>query len=77
MTLLKKIWEGWKKVGQAIGDFLARVILTVFYFTIFLPFALGVMLFSDPLLKKKPSSPSFWLDRSTLDKVLADMRNQF
>ena len=41
MTFLRRFWEGWKRFGQAIGDFLARVILSIFYFAIFLPFGLG------------------------------------
>lgn len=73
--MLKKFWEGWKRVGQWIGDALARVVLTVFYFTIFLPFGLGVRLFSDPLtIKTRPAE--FWLPRTTTDKTMADTRRQ-
>ena len=54
--MLKRIWEGWKRFGQWIGDMLARVVLTVFYFTIFVPFGLGVRFFSDPLaIKTRPA----------------------
>ena len=40
MELLKKIWEGWKKIAHKIGNFQARIILLVFYFIILAPFSL-------------------------------------
>ncbi|MCZ6468400.1 MAG: hypothetical protein O6499_01985 [Candidatus Dadabacteria bacterium] len=50
----KRLWEGWKKIARVIGDFNARVILTVFYFVLLCPFALMLKLFTDPLeIKKK------------------------
>ncbi|MCE7939428.1 MAG: hypothetical protein DYG90_12775, partial [Chloroflexi bacterium CFX6] len=30
----------WRRFGHAMGDALARVVLTVFYFTVMVPFAL-------------------------------------
>ncbi len=45
----RRLWEGWKKIAQIIGDFNARVILTLFYFILLCPFALMLKLFTDPL----------------------------
>lgn len=69
---LSKIWTTWKKFGHFMGDLVARVVLTVFYFTIFLPFGLIVTLFSDRLDVKnmKPE----WLKRQTTDLTLDDAR---
>ena len=67
----------WKRVGQAIGDFIARIILSIFYFTVFTPFALGVRLLSDPLGIRAHGNPGWWLDRETLDCTLEDARRQF
>lgn len=54
---LKRVWEGWKRVAHVIGDFQARVILTVFYAVLVLPFGLVVRLFADPLeLRHRPSA---------------------
>lgn len=73
--MLKKFWSTWKKVGQWIGDTLARVVLTLFYFTVFLPFGLGVRLFGDPLtIKNRPSA--FWIARKTHDLTMEDVRRQ-
>ncbi|MCB0209341.1 MAG: hypothetical protein KDJ52_08430 [Anaerolineae bacterium] len=73
---LKKLWEAWKKFGQIIGDFLARIVLTLFYFTVFIPFAIGVSLLSDPLQIKTPPA-EFWRPRTTGDKTLEEVLRQF
>jgi hypothetical protein len=49
MTMLRRLWAGWKRIGRKIGDFQARVLLTIFYFVILAPFALGLRLLADPL----------------------------
>jgi len=54
LGFFKRLWEGWKKIARKIGDFNARVILTVFYIILLCPFALMLKLFTDPLeIKKK------------------------
>ena len=76
MSLLKRFWEAWKAFGHFIGNLLARVVLTVFYFTVFVPFAIGVRLFSDPLYLKTTASP-FWRPRTTGDQNFEDILRQF
>lgn len=57
---LKSLWEGWKRIAHAIGNFQARVLLTLIYAILILPFGLVVRLFSDSLkIKKRPSE---WQD---------------
>lgn len=73
MGFLRKAWAAWKRFGQMIGDFIGRLVLTVFYFTIFMPFGLGVRLFSDPL-GIKPHHGGVWLARSTKDHSMQDAR---
>jgi len=59
LDILKRAWEGWKKIAHKIGNFQARVLLTVFYCVLILPFGVPARLFSDPLrIKKKPTE---WL----------------
>jgi hypothetical protein len=74
---LSRVWRQWKKIGQAIGDFIARLVLSLFYFTIFVPFGLGVRFFGDPLNMKKAGSASWWLERKTRDLSLDDARRQW
>lgn len=38
-TVLRRLWEAWKDLAGYIGDFQSRFILTVFYFTVMVPFA--------------------------------------
>ena len=76
MDLLRKFWAGWKRFGHFMGDWLARVVLTIFYFTVFVPFGLGVRLLADPLhIKKRPDQ--LWRSRTTGDQSLEDLRRQF
>jgi hypothetical protein len=61
ICVLQKLWEGWKRIARRIGDFQARVLLTIIYAILVLPFGLAVRLFCDPLrIKHVPNS---WLDR--------------
>ena len=71
------IWSAWKKFGQAIGDFVARVVLTVFYFTVFMPFGIGVRLFGDRLRLTPPSDGVIWQPRGEADASLDAGRRQF
>jgi hypothetical protein len=76
MEILRKAWQAWKRIGQFIGDAIGRVVLTLFYFTLFMPFGLGVRLFGDPLTIR-PLSPAKWLERKTHDLTLDDSRRLF
>jgi hypothetical protein len=76
MTLLRKFWERWKAFGQFLGNLVARVVLSLFYFTVFVPFGLGVRMLSDPLqIKTRPNS--LWRPRSNADQTLDEVGRQF
>jgi len=60
--MLKRLWQAWKALGRKIGNFQARVLLTVFYALLVLPFGLAVRFFADPLRIKR--LPAQWLDHS-------------
>lgn len=73
--MLKLLWQGWKRIARVIGDFQARVLLTVIYGVVVLPFGVMFRLLSDSLrIKQKPPE---WLDypHSTSDMDWA--RRQF
>lgn len=76
-TILKRIWATWKRVGQFIGDLIARVVLSLFYFTLFVPFAVVIRLFGDPLDVRVRTNPPWWLERTTRNLALDDARRQF
>jgi hypothetical protein len=51
--MLKKTWAAWKAFGKKIGNYQARVLLTIFYAVLMLPFGLAARWFSDPLRIKE------------------------
>jgi hypothetical protein len=60
--MLKRFWEAWKRIAHKIGSFQARVVLTVLYGVLVLPFGLVVRWFSDPLrIKRRPQG---WLEHA-------------
>jgi hypothetical protein len=71
----RRAWEGWKRVARRLGDFQARVLLSLFYFVVVAPFALGVRAFSDPLRR---SAPPVWLEKERIgDDVTTYARRQY
>ena len=45
----KRAWQRWLRIAAIIGDSQARVVLSLVYFIIILPFGLGVRFFAEPL----------------------------
>lgn len=57
--MLKRAWQAWKELAHKIGNFQARVLLTIFYVILF-PFGLATRLFADSLRIKR--LPTQWLE---------------
>lgn len=72
---VRRLWQAWKKFGQILGDLIGRILLTIFYFTVFMPFGLGMKLFGDRLDIKSRTAPK-WTGRKTYDLALKDARRQ-
>lgn len=60
MQALKRLWEAWKHIAHKIGNFQARLILTIFYAVLMFPFGMAARLFSDPLRIRRRSQQ--WID---------------
>ena len=58
--MLKRLWIAWKGVAHRIGNFQARLLLTILYGVLVLPFGAVVRLFADPLRIKR--GPTEWLE---------------
>lgn len=69
--MLRVAWQKWKRIARATGTFQARLLLTIFYAIIVLPFGVFVRLFSDPLRIRH--RPTRWLElpRETHDLTSA------
>ena len=76
-ALLRRTWERWKAIAHVIGNFQARLLLTVFYFVVVPPFALIVKALKDPLALRLPRGPSFWVERPDREDSEASARRQF
>jgi hypothetical protein len=71
---LKRVWAVWARFAHKIGNFQARVLLSVLYAVFVFPFGVIVHLFSDPLrIKKRPTS---WLDHPDEPSSLEWARKQ-
>lgn len=71
---LKGLWERWKKIARVIGNFNARVLLTVVYCVLVLPFGFMVRFFSDFLHTKK--RPETWSDHPATPNTLEEAHRQ-
>jgi hypothetical protein len=73
ISFLRRIWQLWIPIGRFIGDWIARIALTIFYFTILLPYGLGVRFLGDPLGLKK-SRKNGWIVRSPQEETVDTAR---
>ena len=71
---LKKFWAAWKKFGHALANFQARVLLTVIYSILILPFGLVVRFFADSMHIKKRTTQ--WQDHPAIANDLDEARHQ-
>jgi hypothetical protein len=74
--MLRRLWERWKEIAHKIGTFQSRILLTIFYFLILLPFGMGVKLLSDPLHLKRRQG-SHWIGKATGSSNWEYARRQF
>ena len=73
--MLRRLWEGWKRVSRAIGNFQARVLLTIFYVVLVAPIGLLVRLFADPLRIRRPCER--WLEKDADEANMVAARRQW
>jgi hypothetical protein len=70
----KRLWEGWKRLAHRIGNFQARVLLTLLYAILVFPFGVVVRLLADPLrIKHRPEA---WLAHPESPATLEWSRRQ-
>lgn len=77
---MRKLWKRfvgwWMSIAEVVGNFMNRLILSIFYFVIVLPFGVGVRLFSDPL-ELRPRRETVWVKFSDRSQTIEDGRRQF
>lgn len=75
-ALFRVAWERWQIIGHINGEYIARFVTNLFYFTILVPFAIGVKLFTDPL-ELRQTAASHWKERKPVGATMDDARSQF
>ena len=75
--LLRHAWMRWKEIAVYVGDFQARLLLTLFYLFIAAPFGLIARML-DPLRLRNTARPSGWVAREhAAPQDLSGARRQF
>jgi hypothetical protein len=69
IKLFNTLFARWKVIAHKIGEFQSRLLLSVFYFVVFAPFAVGIKTFSDPLQIKRFHG---WLTRTDAEENPAE-----
>jgi hypothetical protein len=75
-SILRVAWDRWQIIGHINGDYVARLIVNLFYFTILVPFAVGSKIFTDPLELRK-SVTAHWKERKAVGATVKDAQSQF
>ena len=75
--LFTYVFTSWKSIARVIGNFQARVLLSLFYFVIVPPFALVVKLSKDPLRFRVRTGASAWVKRPAAVPPAETARRQF
>ena len=74
--LLRGAYGPWMKMAEIMGAIMTRILLTVFYFTLLVPFTL--MRMSDPLrLKLGRDMKSFWEPARQSENTIERFRRPF
>jgi hypothetical protein len=69
-------WDRLKIIAAIVGDIEARVIVTVFYFTVLVPFGLISHLGTDPLRIAPTPESSHWIKREPVPADLESAQRQ-
>lgn len=70
------IWSAWKRIVRKIGDIQARIILSIFYFTIVVPFGILVRFMVDPLrITCRPTSNWVSVDQGEQTLEMAEKQS--
>ena len=77
MLFFRAAWQTWKTRAHDIGQFQSRLLLTVFYFTVFVPFAVLTRLMGDPLRLRKRTRDTDWRAWEARDSSIDAARRQF
>lgn len=73
-AIVSHAWQRFGVITSVIGDFQGRVIATLFYFTVLVPFGLGSRAAGDPLQLRAQDRQ--WLARDEVARDLESAKRQ-
>ena len=72
----RRLWDGWMVVARVIGNFNARLLLSLFYFLVILPLGLVVGTARDFMgIRRRPQSS--WHPKTDSPRSIEKGRRQF
>ncbi|MBL8131635.1 MAG: hypothetical protein JNL42_07235 [Anaerolineae bacterium] len=74
--IIRLAWARFGIITGAIGDVQGRAVVTLFYWTVFVPFALLSRLTSDPLRLRGEHAKPHWIERPPVGVSLEEAREQ-
>ncbi|PIX47670.1 MAG: hypothetical protein COZ57_07715 [Armatimonadetes bacterium CG_4_8_14_3_um_filter_66_20] len=75
--MLLQLWTGWKKVIAIVGAFQSRVLLSLFYFLLLMPYAIAAKCLSDPLRLRRPTGDTNWVPWHSRPADLTEAGRQY
>ncbi len=74
--IIRFAWDRFTIIAAIVGDVQGRVIVTLFYFTILVPFALIARFAGDPLHMRGENKKPSWIVREPVSPRLEDAQQQ-
>ena len=72
---LGRLWRGWRRLSEIIGNFNLGLLLSIIYWTFFTLIAIPFKLLADPL-RFRPKNRRGWTLRRNPTNILEDMKRQ-
>ncbi len=76
VTLLHTAWDRLQIIGRSNGEYVARAVTFVMYYTVLIPFAFIARYLVDPLETRRVVGTR-WRSRKDVATSLEDARSQF
>lgn len=71
--LIHVAWRRFNIISGVVSDTSARVVATLFYFTVLVPFGIGSVIFSDPMRVREGA---VWVEREPVPTDIDSARQQ-
>jgi len=77
MSVLKQLWEGWKKFGEWFGHIMSTILLSVIYIIIITPFAICYKIFNKQFFRFNSEYSTYWIQRNNQPPTIENYKRQY